>query len=652
MGGERASARGPAGPILWGVLLAAALAAYALLNPPLGAALAVLRPVGFAAAVVAALLGLGAPLAGWAWPRLEGVDRRLAAVAVGVGLTSAMVFALGLLGVVSPAVFAAWILAGLVLAAVDLVRRPPRGDLGALGPLDAVSLAVIAVVLAAVLPMVAAPETTNDALEFHLLVPKAYLAHGGIVPLPGFVESNYPSLAEHLFLLVLPLGGPVACKALHFWFGLLVLVALARLSARLDPEGGRLLAPALYQSMPVAALILGWAWNDALFVLLLLLALTAVVDYHVADEGRRGLGAALRAGVMAGLAGWTKYTFVMIAVALLPVVVLGLMRWRWRPRHVLAAGLPVAAISAAWLGKNWAFTGNPVFPFLNGIFGSPLWNPAAQQYFVNTLTRYETPERGWLDLLLYPLHLTLTPRIMDVHLGVLPLLLAPLLLVRSGSRAAAPLKAFAAGSAIAWLLFQTEARSLLTVLAVVACLGAAVIGRAVRSRSNLALPAASLIAAAAAANLVVISVIALATFDPVRHLVGLESSADYLRRSARSQPTYEWLDQAAGVRTVLLVGLHGPFYLDRPMLFSSCCDPPVAETVAAGAESPGEIRDRLAALDVSHVVFDRSEWAREHRAGLYSWAPADRLRFEAFLERHCDPVATFGNDTVYALRPP
>jgi len=341
---------------------------------------------------------------------------------------------------------------------------------------------------------------------------------------------------------------------------------------------------------------------------------------------------------------------VMIGFALVPVVVLGLLRWGWRGRHVLAAATTGAGISLTWLVKNWAFTGNPVFPFLNSLFHSPLWNACSQRYFIETLTRYEVPHWTWVTWLTFPFRLSLAPRVMDAQIGVLPLLLAPLLFLRSRSSAEGPLKAFAAGSVVAWLLVQTEVRGLLTFLAVVACLGAAVISRTLRKNPGLVTPLIFVLSLVVAANLAVTAVISLGTFAPLPYFLGLEHGADYLRREARSQKTYEWLNTAPGVRKVLLVGLHGPFYLEQPALFSSCCDPPIAQTLTAGASSPEEIWRRLGARDVSHVVVDESEWRREHRVGLYSWSPEGRRRFEEFVARYCRPAARFGNDQIYTLR--
>jgi len=641
--------------VLWGSALVLAVGIHAALNGPVRAALASLRPVAFALAMVLAFLGLGSPIVRRAWPALRGWDSRLLAIALGAGLTSLFVFLPGLAGYVHPAAYAVLILAGLVLAAVELLRHPPRLDLPPLGAVDVTAVVLIVVFLVAMVPMLAAPPTTTDALEFHLLVPKTYLADGAIHVLPGFVESNYPSLAEYLFMVALPLAGPVACKGLHFWFGLLLLVALARLTARMAPEGSRLLGPALYQIMPVAALILAWAWNDAIFVLFMILALSALVDYHLEPEDEKGFRNAIRAGLMLGLAGWTKYTVVMVGLALVPVLLVGIWRWRWRLVHVMAATAAAAALSATWIVKNWVFTGNPVFPFLNGIFHSPLWTADCHRYFVWTLTRYEIPHWSWTTYLTLPFRLSFTPRVMDTQIGVLPLLLVPLLFLRSKSRAETPLKLFAGASALAWLAIQTETRSLLTLLAVVACLGAIVLDRAIRERPGFRLPLVALLALVAAANLIVASVIAFGTFSPVRHFVGLESGTDYLRREARSQRAYEWLDGRRDVGTVLLVGLHGPFYLQRPALFSSCCDTPIAQTLCTGARTPEEIRARLLALHVTHVVVDQGEWEREHRRELYTWSREDRARFEEFLSRYCRPVARFGADTIYAVqgvRPP
>jgi hypothetical protein len=180
-----------------------------------------------------------------------------------------------------------------------------------------------------------------------------------------------------------------------------------------------------------------------------------------------------------------------------------------------------------------------VFPFLNGIFASPMWNPAAEHYFRGTLTRFEMPDWGWTSYLLFPFRITLKPRIMDVHTGIVPLLLIPLAFVRGLPRAAGPLRVFLLGSVVAWLAIQTEVRSLLTCFAVLAVVGAAAAEVHLLGRAGLRRAVLALLAAAVAANLVVISVTAIVTFDPFRYLVGLESGSGYLLRTARAHDVYD-----------------------------------------------------------------------------------------------------------------
>ncbi len=636
--------------LLWVVALAAALAVEVTLNGPALAALRSLLPVLLAALVVLAFFGIGSLPARALDRNSDAGDRRLLAVALGAGISALFVFLPALAGFIEPALYALWLLAGLVLAAVELLHHPPRFQLQRPDVVGVTAIVLILLALAAVVPMLTTPPVSTDALEYHLLVPKCYLTDGSIHVLPGFVESNYPDLAETLYMMVLPLAGPVACKGLHFWFAILLLAALTRLSGRIVSGGTRWLAPAIYQTMPVAALVAAWAWNDAIFVLFTVLGLTALVDYHTATDRRTA--DAVRAGLLFGLAGWTKYTIVLVGLSLVPVVLAGLWLWRWRAAHVAAASAAAGAVSLTWTLKNLAFTGNPVFPFLHGIFHSPLWCDACNRYFLDTLTRYEFPHWSGLARLALPLRIALAPRIADTLVGALPLLLVPLLFLRSRRPAEVPLKLFAATSVLLWaLLTQTPTRSLLPALAVVAVLGSAALDRATGSHSGLRPGLAVSLGFAGAINLIMIAAIAFGLLAPVRCFLGMESSRDYIRREARSQRSYEWLDAHSGVQTVLLVGLHNPFYLRRPALFSSYADRPVAESTCAGARSPEEIAQRLRTLHVTHVVVDAARWREQHRDGLYSWSEADRARFERFLQNECHPVAHFGPETIFRIDP-
>jgi hypothetical protein len=304
-----------------------------------------------------------------------------------------------------------------------------------------------------------------------------------------------------------------------------------------------------------------------------------------------------------------------------------IQRW-WRTRDVVRFAIPVLLIAAVWMTKNAMLTGNPVYPFLNGIFHSPFWTAASDRYFHATLTHYEIPEWHWWTYFTFPFLLTLEPRVIDVQTGVLPLVLLPLLLFRTNNI----IRTYIVAIVVGWLLIRTEARSLLSLFAVLSAVYAANIERLRGWRV--------VIGIAVALNVVIMLVSTNVITDPIRFFLGLESREQYVVRMDPKQAVYRWIDQQPAAHVVMLVGLHDPYYLDKPALFSSCCDTPIAQTVdLAGLKRGG----------VTHIAFRPREYERENAAGLYSWTPAQRSAFEAFLRQRCRVVARLGDVLLFQL---
>jgi hypothetical protein len=299
--------------------------------------------------------------------------------------------------------------------------------------------------------------------------------------------------------------------------------------------------------------------------------------------------------------------------------------------------------------KNWAFTGNPFFPFLSSVFPSAYWTPAAAEYFGRAVQAFEISHWTVTTYLLFPLHMTLTPRLVDVHPGVVPLLLTPLLFMRSATGEERFLKAFLGFHLGVWLILHTETRSLLTLLAVLLVVAVAALERLLERRPVYLRPVVVLLAAAALGNLAMAAVSTWHLTRPMDYFIGRESRADYLLREAHSQPTYRWLDSAPEAGRALLVGLHGPYHLSRPAYFSSFADPPAAEVVSAGADSVEALARTIESLHISHVVVDANAWRADHEAGLYSWSAEQRGLFEGFIRERCEVVARFGAQTVYRV---
>ncbi len=571
--------------------------AFIALNDPLRYAVMRLQPLAAAAVFVAACIGFG---------RLARAGDLVTSAALGFGIVGAASFVAALAHALYPATFIIIISAGIVLFAVFAIRVPRPAIRGSYGWL------ILALIVTIILPFVVAPDVSTDALEYHLLVPKRIIEQNAIRYQPLLVESNYPSLAEYDFIPLLILGDGRTAKCFHFLCAILLLLAIASLA-----KADGVLAAAIFFSMPIVALTSGWAWNDMLFTLFVVLAIVHLIE-----------GRFLLAGTLFGLATWTKYTFVLAAIGIAAILVRGLIQRWWRPRDVVRFAIPVLLIAAIWMTKNAILTGNPLYPFLNGIFHSPFWTAASDRYFHSTLTHYEIPEwHGW-TYFAFPFLLTLEPRVIDVQTGLLPLVLLPLLFFRANTI----LRTYIVAMVVGWLLIRTEARSLLSLFAVLSAIYAANIDH-LRGWKVV-------VGIAVATNVVIMLVSTNIVTDPIRHFLGLESPQQYIVRMDPKQAVYRWIDQQPAARAVMLVGLHDPYYLDKPALFSSCCDTPIAQTVdLAGLKRSG----------VTHIAFRPRQYERENAAGLYSWTPPQKIAFESFLRERCRVVARVGDVLLFQL---
>ena len=574
---------------LWLLAIAAVLVAFVVLNPPLRYAVTRLEPLGAAIVFVAACIGYG---------RLARGDDFPTSAALGAGIIGAATFFIALVHAIHPLVFMVLIAGGLFLLAA---RRPPLALGDGLKPVS-----TLLIVIAIILPFVVAPDVSTDALEYHLLIPKLTIAQNAIHYQPLFVESNYPSLAEYDFVPMLVLTDGRTAKCFHFLCALLLCLAIARLARA---NGG--VAATIFFTMPVAALTSGWAWNDMLFTLFVVLAIVHIIERRF-----------MLAGVLFGFASWTKYTFVLAAIGIAAI----LIREKWR--DWLRFAVPALLIASIWMTKNAVLTGNPVYPFLNGIFHSPFWTAASDHYFHWTLTQYEIPEWHWWTYFTFPFLLTVTPRVIDVQTGVLPLVLLPLLFTRNDRT----LKTYVVAMVVAWLFIRTETRSLLSVFAVLSAIYATNIERLRGWRV--------VIGAAVAINIVIMLVTTNVVTDPARYFLGLETRDQYIVRMDGKQAAYRWLDSRAEVQRVLLVGLHDPYYLGKPALFSSCCDTPIAQVVNVSALKPNGI---------THIAFRPREYERENAAALYTWNAAQRGAFEAFLRSRCREVGRADGVIIFQL---
>lgn len=415
----------PAGPITFGVVLAASILLLASLgheNATEHAAatinsLVVLLNAGLlGVAYLFAAFGLGRPVARLfrMIPGLRDVEDRIGPLWIqaplGVGATMWLSHLLGVLGLLSGplGLWIGWgvVAIGLALLADQVIRGPLRPEKWAALPIGAAlgAPALGAILLAACSPpgslwLGASSEGgAYDVLSYHLQLPKEWVADGArLWPsehnvysfLPGYMESAFLHLAA-MTRGGLDLGGSfvagsglgvIASQVLHASLGVLTALLVARLvrvvsSAGADPASrapllAAIVAGASVLGVPWVMVVGSLAYNELGVTAMLAAALMLSLERSWSSPAR-GAGV----GFLVGIACSMKPTSLFMVAPVAGLFLLFSRRETVRDR--LGAGLAgsVAGILALapWLMRNWLASGNPVFPFAAGLFGLSHWS--------------------------------------------------------------------------------------------------------------------------------------------------------------------------------------------------------------------------------------------------------------------------------------
>ncbi|MEA2562661.1 MAG: hypothetical protein QOH06_4165 [Acidobacteriota bacterium] len=211
------------------------------------------------------------------------------------------------------------------------------------------------------------PPTAFDETMYHLPFARAFAQSGGLPATPEIRFPVFPALGELLFAETLLLADDVATH-------LVALVAVLATAGLLVAWGRRAFSPqvgwiaaALYLGNPIVAHLAGTDYVDPLLALFVTGALFSAWSFRQSGERNWLLLAAAFAGSAAGV----KYLGLFFAAAVF--VELALAR-RKASAPFLFAFLSFLVLVPTY-ARIAAHTGNPLFPFLPGIFGSTAWDP-------------------------------------------------------------------------------------------------------------------------------------------------------------------------------------------------------------------------------------------------------------------------------------
>jgi len=328
--------------------------------------------------ILSGVLTISAAALGYRFLREWGTpDQRLTlSVVLGLGIFSAAILLLGLVGIVRSEVAWLLVIGGFIIGwrslkplAVDL--RTTIGELRPRGWFAWMCATYCGVVLAGALLQALAPVTAWDGLAYHLNGPELYQQLGRIAHPVDNPYLGFPQFGEMLFLQLQLMGGQTP-SVLHWLFALLTALLVAGEARRLWNEPIGWAAAAIYLSAETVILEAGRPYID------LILAFTVLAAYVCLQAWRddRTWRSLVLAAAFTGFAMASKYSAAPIAVAFAMLIF-----WRGtgaRIQSLLVFGLVAALVALPWYLKSWVLLGNPFYPF---VFDGLYWDPLRSELF-------------------------------------------------------------------------------------------------------------------------------------------------------------------------------------------------------------------------------------------------------------------------------
>ena len=413
------------------------------------------------------------------------------------------------------------------------------------------------------------PVTDGDALCYHLEVAKRMAMTGKIQFDPDLHETAYPLLVESLQAAVLKMRGPVATRAISFWFGISLAFSSALLAEPLVGKKRSTYAALFILSSPIVNCGMIAPLNDVPLASLCASALTSwiVLEQSGVSLTRRSMISGIFCGLACGIKFpaivWSSVMglFILMQFAKTPKNMI-----QKKDRYLLAAyvfTLSLIATGGFWYVRSAALTGNPVHPYFRNTFGGNGLDEVLED------ARKSSSEHVW-NILTAPLGLALLPSRYDSfshQIGPLFLALIPLGLLRRNQAL------WYCYFAIGWLemaLCLTQRQSPRFYIAALApwsacaCKGLSDFLDFVKS------PTGKTRLNKIAAFSLVSMVMAITAFNiaRVRHgalmLIGLESPSQWLIQNEPTSALAEWVDLNLPENARLIGQDHRGFYWPRP----------------------------------------------------------------------------------------
>jgi hypothetical protein len=269
---------------------------------------------------------------------------------------------------------------------------------------DYLIIAGISILLIGHYLLAASPMITWDAATHHYLVPLKWLEYGKITPIREIIFSEYPSTIEILYMIGYQFAGEWTANLVNWMLSLLLVMAIYKfISERYSRRSG-LIGALVFITMPLSIELFTGGLIDMGYALFCFMSFWMFIDYR--ETGKRGN--LFLSAVFAGFALGSKHLAMEYLAALfIGVLIYDLITRKktvksWILDFVILFGIGFL-IALPWYIKSYINTGNPIHPFLPGLFNG--LREVSTPISVHAWSRPDY-KRSILSLLTYPWKIT------------------------------------------------------------------------------------------------------------------------------------------------------------------------------------------------------------------------------------------------------
>jgi len=222
------------------------------------------------------------------------------------------------------------------------------------------------------------PPWNNDALAYHLAVPKIYIDHHKIIYLPYIFFSNFPSLIDFISLIGLLLHSGILSHLFAYALSVTLVIAIYSFCKKFFNTRIAILASLIFYSFPMVIEFVSTVYIDIQLALFVFLSIYGLFMYFHSRKNSWLFLSSIFIGFAISSKIFGILAFIGIFILLAYNLFLMLSKREIKFQNVffkiLVFCLIAFIITMPWLVKSYFFTENPVWPLFFNIFGGKYWD--------------------------------------------------------------------------------------------------------------------------------------------------------------------------------------------------------------------------------------------------------------------------------------